>query len=543
MLIRFITDSAKPIVIIGDFLVIIMMIGRALILDGYTDEPAGLGVPPYIGIYPRYAYGALDKYNVKVDYITIDKFREIRGDFNLNKYDAIICICGFHTPGKYLNANPATLKEFVSILYKYDGLKILGGPAATKYGSSMIGGKIEDESKYKAFFDVVAEGDLEAVLNDLLREGSIEKIDFNRYRTYEELREYAIRGAKVVKKHPNYPYIIAEIETYRGCPRALTGGCSFCTEPRRFGLPKFRDEKDIIDEIKVLYNEGIKYFRIGRQPCMFSYKSIDSEKEEVPKPNVEAIEKLFKGIRNVSNPKVLHIDNANPAVIARHEDESREVAKILVKYCTSGNVAAFGVESFDEKVIKANNLLTTPEDVLKAVEILNEVGGKRGETGLPYLLPGINLLFGLKGERKETFTINFEYLKEIYDRGFMIRRINIRQVVPFFGTDITLKDIKKAEKRKKLFLWFKEKVREEIDNKMLKRVVPKGTILRDVFVEVKEREDLYFGRQFGSYPLLVGILDKNLKIGEFVDVEVVDYGRRSITGKVVRDIRKIHIVG
>ena len=60
------------------------MIERALILDGYTDEPAGLGVPPYIGIYPRYAYGVLDKYNVKVDYITIDKFREVRGSFNLD---------------------------------------------------------------------------------------------------------------------------------------------------------------------------------------------------------------------------------------------------------------------------------------------------------------------------------------------------------------------------------------------------------------------------------------------------------------------------
>ena len=144
-------------------------------------------------------------------------------------------------------------------------------------------------------------------------------------------------------------------------------------------------------------------------------------------------------------------------------------------------------------------------------------------------------LFGLKGERKETFQINFEYLKKIYDMGFMLRRINIRQVVPFFGTEITVKDVKKAEKRKKLFLWFKEKVREEIDNRMLKRVAPKGVILRDVLVEVKEREGLYFGRQFGSYPLLIGILEKNLEVGTFVDVKVVDYGRRSITGVVVKN--------
>ncbi|ACX73380.1 Radical SAM domain protein [Methanocaldococcus vulcanius M7] len=512
------------------------MIEKALIIDGYTDEPAGLGVPPYLGTYPRYAYGILSLHKVRTNYITIDEFRKIRGKIDLNKYDAVICICGFHTPGKYLNAEPATLREFASILYKYDGIKILGGPAATKYGSSQIGGRIEDETKYKKFFDVVIEGDIDAVLNDLLTEKSIEKIDTKRYRSsYEELKDIAIRGAKLVKQHPKYPNIIVEVETYRGCSRVLSGGCSFCTEPRRFGSPKFRNEEDIVKEIHALWNEGIKYFRIGRQPCIFSYKAVDSEKEEVPTPNVKAIEKLFKGIRNVSDPKVLHVDNANPAVIARHEEESKEVAKILVKYCTSGNVAAFGVESFDEKVIKVNNLLTTPEDVLKAVEIINKIGGHRGESGLPYLLPGINLLFGLKGERKETFQINFEYLKKIYDMGFMLRRINIRQVVPFFGTEITIKDIKKAEKRKKLFLWFKEKVREEIDNRMLKRVAPKGVILRDVLVEVKEKDGLYFGRQFGSYPLLIGILEKNLEVGTFVDVKVVDYGRRSITGVVVKN--------
>jgi len=48
---------------------------KFLILDGYTDEPAGLGVPPYIGMYPRYAAGVLYKFKHDVDYITIDKLR------------------------------------------------------------------------------------------------------------------------------------------------------------------------------------------------------------------------------------------------------------------------------------------------------------------------------------------------------------------------------------------------------------------------------------------------------------------------------------
>ncbi|HIP17034.1 MAG TPA: radical SAM protein [Methanothermococcus okinawensis] len=515
---------------------------RFLILDGYTDEPAGLGVPPYIGTYPRYAAGVLYLHGYRdVHYITIDKLREeLKKGYDLNKFEVIITICGFHTPGKYLNAKPATLKEIVSILYNYEGLKILGGPVATKFGSSMEGGVLKDEEKYKSFFHIVAEGDLEMLLLDLIENNfKVERVDreYCQVRNYNTIREFAIRGARIVRKHPNYPYIIAEIETYRGCSRYLSGGCSFCTEPKRFGIPKFRDERDIIDEINELYLNGIEYLRIGRQPCIFSYKSLNCEREEVPKPNVESIEKLFKGIWNRVSPKVLHIDNANPAVIANHEEESKKITKILVKYCTSGNVAAFGVESFDERVIKMNNLLSTPEDVLKAIKILNEIGGKKGPSGLPYLLPGINLLFGLKGESKKTFRINYHHLREIYDRGFMLRRINIRQVVPFHGTDINFKDIERANKRKKLFLSFKEKVRREIDNPMLKRVIPKGTILKEVFIELKKK-NLYFGRQFGTYPILVGIKGENLNLNlkSFVDVKVVDYGRRSITGEVLEVI-------
>lgn len=43
-----------------------------------------------------------------------------------------------------------------------------------------------------------------------------------------------------------------------------------------------------------------------------------------------------------------------------------------------------------------------------------------------------------------------------------------------------------------------------------------------------------FGRQMGSYPILVGISEK-LPLGEFVDVRVTGHGFRSISATVVRE--------
>jgi len=61
---------------------------------------------------------------------------------------------------------------------------------------------------------------------------------------------------------------------------------------------------------------------------------------------------------------------------------------------------------------------------------------------------------------------------------------------------------------------------------MLQRVFPIGTVLRDVRVEVTG--DLSFGRQLGSYPILVG-LPLHLQRNTVTDAVVVDWGMRSIT--------------
>lgn len=102
----------------------------------------------------------------------------------------------------------------------------------------------------------------------------------------------------------------------------------------------------------------------------------------------------------------------------------------------------------------------------------------------------------------------------------MLRRINIRQVVRTGNYP--------AEKvRQKNFNAYKEKVNREINKPMLQRVFPTGTIIKDVLIESR-KGNISFGRQLGSYPILIGIPGE-IEPGHFMDLRVIDHGYRSIT--------------
>ena len=504
------------------------------ILDGYVDEPTCLGVPPYIGPYPRYIAGAIWCYDKQsqIFYCTIDQIRSDRSLLNiLSKSDLLVVIAGMSVPGRYLSGFPVSpneLKFFLSSLNK--PVKVLSGPAA-RYGFGISGGRrVRDTRVVEDVFDMIADGDGEIVISELLKNNLvIDTTNSSLCRSNPSaFRNFAVHGSQIVKQHPFFPdYLITEIETYRGCPRSIVGGCSFCSEPSK-GPPRFRAIEDILDEVSSLYTAGIRHFRIGNQPCIFSYMSKGADEQEFPEPNPDAIEKLFKGIRAIApDLKTLHIDNANPGVIARYPEECKRIAKSIVKYHTPGDVAAFGVESVDPMVVKKNNLKASPSEVLVAIKLLNEVGSKRGANGLPELLPGLNFVFGLKGETKNTFKLDYDFLKQIYDNDFLVRRINLRQVIPIPGTKMFTFGNKNVKKNKTEFQRFKRKVRENIERPMLERIVPRKTVLKNVFTEVYDGK-LTFGRQIGSYPLLVGIPGV-LPLHKFFDVKMIDYGYRSVT--------------
>ena len=496
---------------------------KIAILDGYVDEPSCLGVPPYLAPYPRYIYGMLKELGFNTLYVTIDQFRKNPElERKLENFDLVIIIAGIAVPGKYLGGNPLSLKELKFILKR--PRKILVGPITLELDEK------ERESLKNLNYEIIDypfERKLFELLCNLLKRK--EKLNMLKIEGRNFINRFAILGAEVVKQHPDYPYIICEIETYKGC---YWRKCSFCIE-RIHGFPSMRDPHAVLEEISALYEMGVRYFRLGNQTDFFTYMA--DFKYEIPKPNPEFMLNFHREIwRRCPKIKTLHLDNVNPKTIAEYPEESKKIIKIIVQYQTPGNIAAMGLESADEKVVEKNTLCANPDEVLFAIELINRYGKYVGYNGLPYFLPGINFVIGLMGETKETFEKNYEFLKSLIERDLMVRRINIRQVKVFKGTPMEKIGYKNVERHKKYFKIFKEKVRREIDNPMLKKIVPVGRKLTDLRCEVKSGK-ITFARQLATYPLLVGVVgefDRNT----FVDARVVDYGMRSITAVPILNV-------
>jgi radical SAM superfamily enzyme with C-terminal helix-hairpin-helix motif len=478
---------------------------KVVILDGYVDEPSNFGVPPYISPYPRYLAGAVAGAGHDWEYVTID---QVRAGHAL-KGELLVIISGPIVPGKYLRGLPISEKEVLRHARAFEGPTVLGGPLARF--------RFFDETLTEPF-DHVAVRDVDACVYDRLTNGGWEDRD----RTMAEWDRWGLLGAEVIPHHPDFPQpLIVELDTTKGCVRYVNGGCSFCIEPQ-YGITKFRPLDGVLAEVRRLAELGAVNFRLGGQADFFSYQAIGLGTSPTPRINVPALDALLRGIHEAAPAlRILHTDNGDPAMMVAHPDEARAALQLLVRQTSPGNLLSFGLESADPAVTEANNLNIDAEGCLEAVRMVNAVGRERGESGLPRLLPGLNFVAGLTGETKRTFDLNLAFLQRLLEDNLWVRRINIRQVrsvrQEFEPTGLH------AEFRR-----FKEAVRTRIDHEMLRRVVPEGTILRDVYLEIHGGHVTY-GRQIGTYPILVG-LPYDGPLDRFVDVAVTSHGERSVTG-------------
>ncbi len=520
-----------------------------LILDFYVDEPACFGVPPYLSPYCRYAAGALVAGGIpqeQIHYMTVDQWRSL-GKQLPQEYELVLLIAGTTVPGRYLGGkigSVAEVLEFLDLQARHDpqSTTLIGGPV--RYASPEIqksirekgGWLIRGDLEYYAERLACHPGGIQKGVNDLFK--NARHPVFPAKRSYEDVDRYAPRGAFLTELHPNNPYLILELETYRGCTRDVF--CSFCTEAF-YGKPVFRQPQGIFDEVAELSRMGNRYFRIGRQADLMTYlPDMQDFRNSFPRPIPESIELLYAGIRQAApDLKLLHLDNINPGLIATFPEESRRIIEIICRYNTPGDTAAMGLESADPAVIEANDLKCSPEEALRAIEIVNEYGAARTD-GLPRLLPGLNLIQGLSAETERTFEKNYRFLKRILDSGLLLRRINIRQVMPYRNTRLERRQRNQPSAARRLeqrFLYYRDRIRKEIDHVFLKKNFPAGTVLREVIIE-EQNPGFMLGRPLGSYPVTLKIpLDDALAEEARKERRPLDV---VITGWEERSLRALH---
>ena len=520
-----------------------------LVLDGYEDEPAAFGVPNYLGFHIRYICGVLESRGLPYTYMTIDQWRiHQKGRLDdpsertalrkeLSELDGTVILAGAVVPGKYVRGTPISRREMDQVLSILPSEQpVLCGGWAIRHW------RYDGWTPLRSSLFCTVQ-DTDASLHHYLSTGQWG----NRKRTPEQWSEWALHGAssKAVTHHPDLESpkgspgpLTYEIELYQGCVR-FKRGCKFCIEPKK-GLPLWRNEDDVLAEIATALDSGVRNVRVGGATDIYTYHAQGVEDLEYPIPDPEPIARVLHGAREDERLEILHVDNANPSIVAESIEPATEITKTLVETLSDGAVLSFGLESADPNVHEQNWLNCDPGQLRTAVRLVNEHGRQRGERGLPKLLPGLNFIAGLNGETEESYRMNLELLRSIRDEGLWLRRINIRQVEGQGFQEIS----------ERAFREFKREVREGSDRPLLEEMLPLGTVLRGVWweshddrirrpeqvLDPKHRDEairgvagITFGRQIGAYPILVGLPYK-VPLESSTDVIVTGHGMRSITG-------------
>ena len=509
-----------------------------LILDGYEDEPAAFGVPPYVGFHIRYVCGVLEQHKIDYTYMTIDQWRltsqQEREDL-LRSTDGFVCIAGAVVPGRYIRGTPISRKESTELI------RLLPRDIPALFGGWAVRGWKQQGWLPLRSNLFLAVQDTDATLNQFLKNGTWK----HERRNAEEWTIWAQLGAtsKAVTNHPdlgtdeNKGPLTYEVEVYQGCVR-FKRGCKFCIEPKK-GIPIWRTPEDIIREVQLAHDSGVQHVRLGGMTDTYTYMAEGVKDLEYPIPNPEPIAQLLHGLREDDRLGILHTDNGNPSIIAENIEPSTEITKTLVETLSDGAVLSFGLESADPSVHAANWLNCDAQQLKTALRLINQYGRERGERGLPKLLPGLNFIAGLNGERPETYDMNLNLLRELRNEGLLLRRINIRQVEGEGFQEIPQSEFKQ----------FKSAVREDIDTPLLQELFPLGHVLRDVHWETHDgrtrlpvhlteehtgnnihgRAGLTFGRQIGAYPILIGV-PYHIPLESSSNIMITGHGARSITG-------------
>ena len=347
-------------------------------------QPQGTGLPPlglmYVGAsLKQNGYNDISLVDLKEDSDSPMRKREYLEKMLDKKPDVI-----------GISATTPSFKEAIQIARiarEHTPMLIIGGPHATIFQEQLL-------QKYP-FIDAVVYG-----------EGEITAVEFmNNIENLKGVKGVIYReNGKIIKNEPrprienldslpfpdrtlidmNAYHGAFSIMTSRGCPHQ----CTFCCSPVTGKIFRYRNPKNVVDEIEFLVNSYPKLVERGLQIAV---------SDECFNTNIQRAKDICDEIVRRNLKVALSFQNG---LHVRTVD-----LELFQKMKTAGcNNIWFGIESGNEKVLKDLKKGITKGMVRNAVKLAREAGIER--------IAG-HFMLGLPGDTKETAMDTINFMKEL----------------------------------------------------------------------------------------------------------------------------------
>ena len=301
------------------------------------------------------------------------------------------------------------------------------------------------------------------------------------------------QGISMVRDNPFYAYV----NIMYGC----NNFCTYCIVPYVRGREKSRNPEEIYKEVKTLLEMGYKVITLLGQNVN-SY-GLDGNTNGVN------FAKLLDTIANFDGDFELRFMTSHP------KDISDEVIEVMAKNEKISKTLHLPVQSGSNRVLKAMNRNYTREHYLNTIEKIRKA--------MPNITLSTDIIVGFPGETDEEYQETVDLIKTVRYHNAFIFMYSKRKGTIAEKMDNQIPINIKRERIHNLL-----KIQHEISEELFHEMI--GTTQRALIDFGNENEGYIAKAQCGKVIKLQ--TDKQIKLGSFVNVEIIDYKKGNLIGRI-----------
>ena len=411
-----------------------------------------------------------------------DKYKMVE---NPNEADILIVnTCGFIDAAKEESID--TILE--SVEYKNEGRckkVLLSGCLAQRYPEELI-------KEIPEIDGIIGTGNIEYI-NELLDRS----LSGDLFVKTDNLNSAYLEGIRKEKVNTTEYVKISE-----GC----NNNCSYCIIPSLRGKNRSRKIEDVYNEAEYLVSKG------AREIILIAQNTTDYGIDLYSKYSLANLIREISKIEELKWIRVLYLypDHFTDDLIEEFKNNDKLV-----------NYVDMPLQHISDNVLKNMNRKTSKDHIIKTLKNLRK--------SVPDIVIRTTFIVGFPGENQEDFDQLVDFIEDIKFDKLGVFEYSREEGTRAASLDEQISDNIKEERKKEIMA-----IQSDISGEILSKNLGKTF---EVLIEEKIDENNYVGRTYMDSPEIDGVTyvqsDKELEIGDFVQVEIIDSLDYDLVGELI----------